>query len=78
MPPMKEPCRGGYCDNFERCTAAGTCTYKSSAQEARDRMNVEGRLDEMEKNITTLFRLIEGIQSHLNEEKDRLDKLAGL
>lgn len=36
-------CRGGSCDNVARCISAGRCTYKSSAEEARELLRAEGQ-----------------------------------
>lgn len=34
--PITRRCKGGKCDNPARCNSAGCCTYKSSAEEARE------------------------------------------
>ena len=47
-------CRGGMCMSFESCTTQGACQYKSSAQEAREKLDVVHRLDKMEERLRVL------------------------
>ena len=47
-------CRGGHCTSFDECVTKRECQYKSSAQEAREKLDVVHRLDKMEERLRVL------------------------